>query len=967
METQETLDDLTPVEPNFQSVPDIPDLTGLQPVTIFSPTGPLPLGINTDLNAASLTDGTFRTLQNLKPVNNDLTVREGISLLTDGSGSESDGAKKLSTWIGLLQDGALEASWVDIYRGSAFDPGTGVFYLALADKRGATDHTRVFWYSPSRTLWLEKTNEVTTPSVYDQPYGDTAFEGSDKWVSFALVSDKHYYETLGFAGNTEYSYILAMYGDGKQWPLVAPSVDDQSLYSFAQHRPVKAPDQARAWYQATFAYWWSLAGTITDSASHGSSNDGQRWDWSFDSTSKAIHISIYSNVTSTNWVQFRWTGAASGRNLKKIDPTTDVAGIADTSFEADYIVLSIRRTNDWGAYDLWTQLKLELAYGATTVDTLYDGQNVGVYQEPIIVQFLDSPERYLVAFAIDKYLLTHASSGYDGIRLTISGSAPTSTITFDIEAVAFTSGLPGFTTFGFSHFNSQSRAESAFVVAAYREPAKISEIGGASVEVRIPESNALNYNFRAYSAHPDITALPAGTEYLLTYAKLPSGTYGLLSGNHQRIAVLSTGGSPDSWVDPTGLSDPEPYGSPTTGATRCREIRNEVVLPRPAPTAFTQTLPPGTSCTIANNRVVVGQANMFRPTGYETDPLASGQPNLPGYAAAVSSALCPWHFEPIVRFADGQIDPLSPTVVQINGEKVVGLYTFSTGESGGDSVMMFTSQGVWIVSGMDAYQISRPTKISTHGCLSPKAIAGTIGQVFWLDSSMQIRGYGAQNGILSYNQINGDLAAIPTGRAYWTSMAYRRDTLWLSYTPAGGTSNTQMYVIRTMDPSARGFWTWKSSKADVAGFTIVLGLSGSEVVGPDMLIGCDKRGRIYWLEDPTATNDAGTAITAKWRSKSLNYGYGAQLSIHQARFLLDGQAQNATASSYINGDTVATDSSTFSVAVDSGRTTAYVTTTLAGTMGEEVALEFQANLNAGTRLMGAWATLETKVYEGRGV
>jgi len=945
------------------------------PLPIFSPDGPPILGENSSTQAGFLQDGEFEILENLVPDDKVATVRYGSSAAFAGSGSTATiGNAEFRTWANMIAYYGSGGRSSPVYRGSCYDPKTGILYVAIGYTEGGSGYTDIVWYSPTNSRWTWKTRS----SGASDYYGNTRFSGNSEMVIMELVDEKHWFDTDAFAGSYEYSYLVAIYPDGKQWPRVAPSIDDNTLYEFAIHQPIKAPDYNACWTQARFGRWFALNSSETTWT-----NTGAKLAASVVSTENYVTISVgaggvvgsdyitinTSAVSAVPSMPTRPSVAQSGQTLAW-NPwgVYTGAGVDTTDMLMRFLVISVSDENMPAAYDLWRNIRIRActaspSYSAVSTNpasawvTIFDGAYVNQndangdsYPEPIRIKYSDGSNRYLIAFALPRHKLVDANYQYLAITQSVSGAPPATDGTFNIECMALTSGLPGFTTFGVTYFNSQSRAESPLTVCRKSLPARLDEMGGRTGSIRIPESDGLVYNHRIYSPQMDPANAPTGTEYVLTYSKPLKGQWGMLSGDHQRSQVYSAG----SWSYATGNSgnNQPDIDASSPGKQRIRHVTVEFQVPRVPPTALNVGIPPGTSMANANQRLCIGGARLFRSSATISSPLADSSSS--GYSVAFSRSACPFHFDPFVQLLpDGTVDPSSPTVAYITGGNVTAVHKFSTGDIGGDSVIAFSPFGMHIIAGNDAYQLSKATKVGDVGCTSHYSVASNSRSVYWLDDQGQIRAYGEENGVLSRNTVDNQLKGIPANRRKYVTAAMYNDKYIFGFTEYGQTENTRALVYDTIRQAWSG---WRSAAYAYGGLLAVFDSGERKLLNVDT--NCEG---IFRLDDKSTTTDAGSDITVTLKSKEVHAGYIRRVKGEDVTVLATGNASKTLSITWTSLGVSTPVSKTQSRVVDAGSSLAWVSTRSGTQQVPGYQITVSGAMASGEKIYAVW--VQNSVHE----
>jgi hypothetical protein len=200
------------------------------------------------------------------------------------------------------------------------------------------------------------------------------------------------------------------------------------------------------------------------------------------------------------------------------------------------------------------------------------------------------------------------------------------------------------------------------------------------------------------------------------------------------------------------------------------------------PTALTRPLQTGTAIAMGGDRLFAAELN-GSGTNAKVTKIAFSEKGMPNRFAHAATII------------DGQVQPNSAGLSDFGSEIITAITPESSGIRAGDGMIAWTNAAVYLLSGIDAIQLSRPANIGPYGTLSPGSIARYKNAVVWVTPERELRTLGNEIGDISSRMVEDVLYAIPASRIPYIESAIYRDRLYVGYTPSGGTKNTNALVF----------------------------------------------------------------------------------------------------------------------------------------------------------------------------
>lgn len=447
----------------------------------------------------------------------------------------------------------------------------------------------------------------------------------------------------------------------------------------------------------------------------------------------------------------------------------------------------------------------DVAGSPGTWQQAYDPTSANLWQRDYRIS-AQTGTRALIAFPLDA-IKSGATRAAQYVRFTWVGSAPpTATIQMTVLVIASSGDIPGGSHFGFSYEDHYGHVESPGYVSPSSSQEDISNLGGPIGYGAIPEFQGIYYDYRV-SLPSDAAAGP-----------VQGGLNGIPSSVN--IYLQRPGDSDYFYFLALQLFTPGTFASPFVGngwaasyvdpvidyntATHTRTFGMTSLDPsRKLPDTEALPIPIGKVTADINQRLFVG--NTFDGTNY-----ARGD-------VWVSEDANPFRFRRALHYrSPGVPDALSATRFTLPGEEIRAFSRMSGHYVDVNSVLIFTDQGLWTISGVDGYSLSRPSLISPTGTASGNSVTTFRTDTYWLDSDRQIRKIAAGNmEILTRETVEDQLRdAVSVASA---SGAIWKERFHLSFVPLGGSLATSALV---WDERRQRFVTDELGEGNVGRFVI---------------------------------------------------------------------------------------------------------------------------------------------------
>jgi hypothetical protein len=214
------------------------------------------------------------------------------------------------------------------------------------------------------------------------------------------------------------------------------------------------------------------------------------------------------------------------------------------------------------------------------------------------------------------------------------------------------------------------------------------------------------------------------------------------------------------------------------------------------------------------------------------------------YASMVND---PFSFATRPSVSGGRIVPTSATYRTFSGQIIGGIKRVSGEMLGADSILVFTSKGYYKLGNYDAETLMQAAHLGDKGALGQWSIDTFDGEVWWMDpeGNVRVSSGGLSAPSPSETMIEDRLASTDTSRATGISLRNRYALLYKRSNPA-----------RIMNWfKIPGGWTEDQYPFSIEG---ICSYTFGTTVG---IMALSTGGFVRRLEDPSATNDGGTAIS----------------------------------------------------------------------------------------------------------
>ncbi|MGV3613830.1 MAG: ubiquitin-activating E1 FCCH domain-containing protein [Fimbriimonas sp.] len=435
--------------------------------------------------------------------------------------------------------------------------------------------------------------------------------------------------------------------------------------------------------------------------------------------------------------------------------------------------------------------------------------------------------------------------GWCGIRLTASGAVPEETRNFYLYTVATSGQVDGGANFAVAYFSSGSRAEGVALPAKSGQGASLQSMGGASLAADYRWNPGTQFRTCYRLAIPGTQALAGHPDYALVYR---SDAYLAEDGTVQYGSYFLAHGA--DGVVPL----PESEGP---GFTNDYVVSAESDITRTAKDVGHLPIPAGRHFASANDRLFV--AGTAAPA-----------------ALWVSADRDPFAFRQIPEVDDdGNQEPRSATYRTFGGERVTALLRMQGDLYGVDTLLLWTDRGLYRLGGFDSRQMLQAGRLSEVGTYRAPGVAPDGGRVWYLDVEGQVR---ATNGALASqsmaeHKVDDLLRAGDLSEAYGVAAfeAFR-----LFFREAGGAS------VALVWQRATGEWVLDRYPFAVAGAI------AHDAAPRRMLVAAEANGRLWRLEAPGQTTEAGDSIPIRLDGPELSDGLWQPLSFGSIGVVCDG-------------------------------------------------------------------------------
>jgi len=240
-------------------------------------------------------------------------------------------------------------------------------------------------------------------------------------------------------------------------------------------------------------------------------------------------------------------------------------------------------------------------------------------------------------------------------------------------------------------------------------------------------------------------------------------------------------------------------------------------------------------------------------------------------------------------------NPLATSVYvgKNDGQNITGLFKHQ------DYLYITKENSIWSVSQAidESGTISLELIDSSRGCVSHQTIDSVDNDIFFFND-VGMFAFGYEPNIT--NQIRSNIVSLRVDPEIKTIQKDRLDDIagiyydnhyYLSYTSGGASAND---TILNYDRQRLGWWKWNIGANCF-----------SEYKGDDgysrLYFGSSTDGKVYYF-DETAKDDAGTAISSKWKSASFSFKDEVQQKFFHSLVLIFGKmSSDVTINVYIDG------------------------------------------------------------------
>lgn len=435
------------------------------------------------------------------------------------------------------------------------------------------------------------------------------------------------------------------------------------------------------------------------------------------------------------------------------------------SLTGPFVMIGVETT-----YTQWLEkVKIEISDDNTNWNSVYDPDDDEGY---VYYSVGSSTNRYYYQFPVAE--TDGASSSVAYVRFTwdaTTAEAPGSTQNVDIFFMATVGGgyydAKGSDLFATCQYNSKSLAMSpGVVVNPSTVGVRLVEYGGADLSgSRLPIVDDFVYRPYVPCQNPNATDMGRGVDHSMFFRKqADESEFRLIY--LQKTATYSSGWSLDGGV----------------ANSVYRIVVEDDRQPRlPFPTAYHQTIPIGRAMCKSNGHLFVGAM--------------SGSGVSPGvYHSRLDYD---FHFLEIPNLT---LEDYSPGAFPMAGETVQALIAVSTNIYNNSIVYAFTNKNLYAFTGSGLTDLSKAGRIAANGTISPASVVQHRSAVYWLDNECQMRvvNQGFEVKSLSRLSVDDKFIGIPTARKDDVACGVFKDRIYVAYTPAAGTTNTNILVYNTV-------------------------------------------------------------------------------------------------------------------------------------------------------------------------
>ena len=789
-------------------------------MTLFSPAVPY-RGMKSKPHATTLGEGEWQLVNGFRYDDGTFRVRDGITALT--ASASGSGA----TYLGSA---ALTLNGVNyMFAAYAISGSVQIFRCSSSGTWTEMTGTNAGGAGDSDNLTYDITNRFTTTTAR---------------VTFSVVRDTDespVYNLGSLNGALEYLVIQ----NGVEAPRIWTNVNLVSptrVGVVVPHVPISLPQNRTQ--AAKVKLKWPAYLTCSGATMPTYTVSDADVTISATGTSPNNHTQATFTYATDNgdWVKMDWQTALTPIDLSS---SKQLAFIYDT-------------TNPL----IWQYLKVEISEDDATYTTVYDPTNVAYSYQ--LVEMDDVGKMYAIAFPIDQITST-SRDAVDWIRLTWVGNARVttdSTITLNIYAIAGTGQVTGQCQYAISYFNSSSRAESPSLIIKTYEQQKVSEIGGRDInDARIPNSDLFFYNYSINALNPATTDIRAGVDTLKIYRRDPGESQFTLLNHWFQLATWTTGAG-NGWAFSSGSQ----YSTVTFTDTYTIDQKIATIV---KPDALHKVIPVSGAQIGASGRLFCGNVLEY-----------AGQIQRYG-EVWFSEKNFPFRFRAALRyFEDGMPDPRSANSVSFAGETIKGFT--KTGGGSGETIWVFTTNWLYLLSGQDSYSLGSPQPAGQHGTPAERSIVSYQNSVWYIDNEKQLRVFtpgGTQTP--SRGAIEDkfyDSADISTASA-----VYYRERLYVAYKPNGGSANSQVVCFN----DKLGFWEFDDALPSPVTAEALHVFNDSNTL---KLYAFASNGKVYRYEDSSATQDLGANISTSMTGPYIHDDMWNQFAMNEFELVMDDVA-----------------------------------------------------------------------------
>lgn len=899
-------------------------------IPLFEP-GRAPIrGMNSSLAPASLEEGYFSQLTNIRFGTRQAQIRPGITQLT--SSAPTTGASLRGAWSGTIN---------------------GALTIVAAYRVGS--YTEVYNLNPTTFAWTEITAPGTNSSIGNK-YGNTRFP-TDGQVTFAVIRDINGNECLVMQNSADLPRVYdpngAAFAQTAIHQTVNPptSTTQQRVYLDFPYRVALWENGTRS--STTYQNSNGLAVTaatnaspiqITTSAAHGLStgetvgifgvvgNTAANGVWTVTvvnsteftlngSTGNGTYVSGYGSMVSA----FGFSDSGSGQSLSPTlligtNAASGQTAVIDFASSSGVLRLDLARqfimivTNSY--LPLFYNLKIEAGTTGGSYVTIYDPTQPQYSPNYVTGVDPNNANTVCVSFSLDGLDPSGAVfPNCETLRFTWVGSQPPSTGVQVLMLLMAASGqVQGGSSYGIAWTNSGSRAESYGLVLPYPTTAPIQTQGGNPTNgLLIPNDESLFYSATVYYQDVTTAEMDRGTDTLSIYRMDPGDTdYWLVASTV--VNTFNTG--TNSWTGSTGSILTYADTTPSSGKNYSIDL----------PSSYQVCIPIGSCMLTDNQRLYVGGSGTCQNEIW------------------ISEFQFHVRFSPEVNFINpSQVDPTSAVMDTIPGEIVTGFGRVPGYLIGVDPITVFTNASVYRLDGIDATSLSRPTYLGPHGCPYPRTIAQHGGMLYWVDCENQLQVFGGgEMRQVSRFKVDNILASANLTKA---TGAWLNDRYYLGYQPSGQTVNTSALVFEELYNE----FCQDLFAAGDCGQLVTINSTGGRLVYMFSSVG-----QVYQLES-ASTTDAGTAIPVTITTREIHNEMWGRIDAGRVGIVCDPGSETLTISRTWKPASVGVSGTINLSNMPSGETTAYLwehlsTDEAPGGSGISVIVSITGNMVGGTNI-----------------